>query len=101
MPVDRGRRLNVHNTFRRRPERLFNVLCTFNLRPVSRGIDVWQDSKFTSKLELIYITDKIQNLHRAIKTSNIFLQWHLLPLRHLNQENSDYPNRKTTAERED
>ena len=29
--------MNVHKTFRRRPERLLNVLCTFNLRPVSTG----------------------------------------------------------------
>ena len=31
-PVDTGRKLNVHKTFRRRPGRLLNVLCTFNLR---------------------------------------------------------------------
>ena len=36
-PVDTGRRLNVHKTFRRRPGRLLNVLRTFNLRPVSTG----------------------------------------------------------------
>ena len=35
VPVDTGRKLNVHRTFRRRPGRLLNVLCTFNLRPVS------------------------------------------------------------------
>ena len=34
-PVDTGRKLNIHKTFRRRPGRLLNVLCTFNLRPVS------------------------------------------------------------------
>ena len=34
-PVDTGRKLNLHKTFRRRPRRLPNVLCTFNLRPVS------------------------------------------------------------------
>ena len=34
-PVDTGRKLNVHKTFRRRPRCLLNVLCTFNLRPVS------------------------------------------------------------------
>ena len=34
-PVDTGRKLNVHKTFRRRRGRLLNVLCTFNLRPVS------------------------------------------------------------------
>ena len=33
-PVDTGRKLNVHKTFRKRPGRLLNVLCTFNLRPV-------------------------------------------------------------------
>ena len=36
-PVDTGRKLNVHKTFRRRPGRLLNALCTFNLRPVSTG----------------------------------------------------------------
>ena len=36
-PVETGRKLNVHKTFRRRPERLLNVLHTFNLRPVSTG----------------------------------------------------------------
>ena len=34
-PVDTGRKLNVHKTCRRRPGRLLNILCTFNLRPVS------------------------------------------------------------------
>ena len=37
-PLDTGRKLNVHKTLRRRPGRLLNVLCTFILRPVSRGI---------------------------------------------------------------
>ena len=36
--LDTGRKLNVHKTFRRRPRRLLNVLCTFNLRPVYTGI---------------------------------------------------------------
>ena len=36
-PIDTGRRLNVHKTFRRRPGCLLNILCTFNLRPVSTG----------------------------------------------------------------
>ena len=34
---DTRRKLNVHKTFRRGPGRLQNVLCTFNLIPVSRG----------------------------------------------------------------
>ena len=36
-PVDTGRKLNVHNTFRRSLRRLLNVLCTFSLGPVSTG----------------------------------------------------------------
>ena len=36
-PVGTGRKLSVHNTFRRRPGRLLKVLCTFNLHPVSTG----------------------------------------------------------------
>ena len=35
--VDTGGKLNVHKTFRRRPARLLNVLCTFSLRSVSTG----------------------------------------------------------------
>ena len=38
IPLDTGRKLNVHKTFRRRPGHLLNVLCTFNLRPVSMWI---------------------------------------------------------------
>ena len=34
-PVDTGHKLDVNKTFRRRPVRLLNVLCTSNLRPVS------------------------------------------------------------------
>ena len=34
-PVDTGRKLNVQKTFRRSLGRLLNVLCTFNLLPVS------------------------------------------------------------------
>ena len=29
--------MNVHKTFRRRPRRILNILCTFNLRPVFTG----------------------------------------------------------------
>ena len=40
VPLDTGRKLNMHKTFRRRPRRLgrlLNVLCTFNLDPVPRA----------------------------------------------------------------
>ena len=47
-PLDRGRKLNVHKTFRRHPGRLLNVrnvLCTFDLlSAVSRG-KIKQDLK--------------------------------------------------------
>ena len=36
-PLDTGRQSNLHIIFRGRPGRLLNVLCTFNLCPVSRG----------------------------------------------------------------
>ena len=39
--VDTERKLNVHKTFRRCPGRLLNVLCTFNLRPVSTRYIHW------------------------------------------------------------
>ena len=38
IPVDTGRKLNVHKTLRRRPGRLLDVLGMFNLRPVPTGI---------------------------------------------------------------
>ena len=36
-PIDTGRKKNVHKTFRRRPGRFLNVLCTFSLRPGPAG----------------------------------------------------------------
>ena len=40
-PIDTRRKLNVQKTFRRRPGCLLNVLCTFNLRPVSTGLGTY------------------------------------------------------------
>ena len=37
-PLDTGCKLNVHKTFIRRPGRLLNVSCTFNLRPAPKGL---------------------------------------------------------------
>ena len=47
-PVDTGRKLNVHKTFRKRPGRLLNVLCTFSLRPVFTGKGIVQFLFFMS-----------------------------------------------------
>ena len=35
--MDTGRKLNVHKAFGKCPGHLKNALCTFNLRPLSRG----------------------------------------------------------------
>ena len=51
IPVDTGRKLDVHKTFRRRPGRLLNLLCTFNLRPVSTGILVLRQTDKQAMLE--------------------------------------------------
>ena len=50
-PVDTGRKLNVHKTFGRRPGRLLNVLCTFNLRPLSTG---WFIRKMNSDQKFLF-----------------------------------------------
>ena len=52
--VDTERKLNVHKMFRRRSGRLLNVLCTFNLRPVSMGnINHCKNESFTYDLVLL------------------------------------------------
>ena len=40
-PLDTERKSHVHKTFRRSLGRLLNVFCTFNLRPVSTGFEVF------------------------------------------------------------
>ena len=57
-PVDTGRKLNVHKTFRRRPERLLNVLCTFNLRPVSTGFTFHESRKNSNLFFFVYFLRK-------------------------------------------
>ena len=56
IPVDTGRKLNVHKTFRRRPWRLLNVLCTFNLRSVSTGMGEGSVKNNFTLFELLSIT---------------------------------------------
>ena len=59
IPVDTGRKLNVHKTFRRRPGRLLNVLYTFNLRPVTRGELSYSDQDFSKDIAILVKTDNI------------------------------------------
>ena len=49
LPVDAGRKLNAHKTFKKLPGPLLNVLCTFKLRSVSAGY-----SEFKGKLGRTY-----------------------------------------------
>ena len=56
-PLVTGRKLNVHKTSRRRPGRLMNVLCTFNLSPVSTGINIKTSLKIVK-------TIGIGNIHK-------------------------------------
>ena len=38
MPLEKGRKMTVHDRFTKRPGLLLKVLYTTNLRPVSRGM---------------------------------------------------------------
>ena len=40
--LNTGRKLKVHQSFRKRPRRFLNVLCTSSLSPVFRGLSVLQ-----------------------------------------------------------
>ena len=61
-PVDTGRKLNVHKTFIIRPGRLVNILCTFNLRPVSAGT-LWSKNVF-----------KVRNIDFVLNCCSVSLQ---------------------------
>ena len=43
IPLDTGRKLNMHKNFKRRLGRVLYVLCTFDLRRVSRGKQLLKD----------------------------------------------------------
>ena len=73
VPVGTGRKLNVHKTFRRRPGRLLNVLCTFNLRPVSTGVlfpAVYSASYNTFKIARLL--NRFSRLNHVFSTDNSF-----------------------------
>ena len=56
--LDTGRKLNVYKTCRRQPGGLVNVLCTFNLHPVSRGMP----KKYLNYLRSTFPTLEATNL---------------------------------------
>ena len=68
--MDTRRKLNVHKTFRRRPRRLLNVLCTFNLRPVSRSYSGWETGICQSGdcfSDLCNFWEAVKNLENGFK----------------------------------
>ena len=68
-PLDTGLALNVHKSFKRRPGRLLNVLSTFNLPTVSRGL---QNEKYTAEFR------RTQKIRQTIVVQKISSRswWH-------------------------
>ena len=54
-PADTGRKLNAHKTFRRRPGRFLNLLCTLNLRSVSTGTRPTKNPAWKTKVNSISV----------------------------------------------
>ena len=82
-PLDTGRKLKVHKAFKRRPGRFLNVLCTFNLRPVS--------TRSTVTLE---ITD--QCLKRCFDQGKVIKpNWTIPVLRNLGDYNLNFISEKS------
>ena len=67
LPVDTGRKLNLHKTFKRRPGRHLNVLCTFNLRPVSTGSSTIKTKSYLRKVFAV-IRGSWQDIYFVIVT---------------------------------
>ena len=85
-PVDTGHKLNIHETFRRRPGRLLNDLFTFNLRPVSTGFK----SAITSKLPVLSLETRslmnssiYQNQNRWTFVMRCAIWYHLYNLKNV------------------
>ena len=95
-PVDRGRNFNVQKTFRRRPGRLLNVLCTFKLRLVSTGkvtdrlltlkysrlrLNSYYSAPKLTKFLYLFLCLKISfSLHLLIKSNRWFASLRSFPL---------------------
>ena len=68
--LDTERKLDVHETFRKRTGRLLNVLFTFNLRPVSRGYNVFTSLKNVASV----LFETFPNIHVYCNNNNILPQ---------------------------
>ena len=78
-PLDTRLKLNVHKSYRRRPGRLLNVLCTFNTRSVSRGkYQSLFSFNFKTTVYLLYdivwATDIVRVAFMVITSNNFFCQ---------------------------
>ena len=80
IPVDTGRKLNVYTMFRRHPGRLLNVLCTFNLLPVSAALLAFKLTVFTYGSVKNLVTTTSFNQFNSFKTirggSCTYRDWH-------------------------
>ena len=79
--VDTGRKLTVHKTFRRRPGRLLNVWCTFNLRPVSTGKVLWKrryNNLLKNSKTFIFFIIKVRNANLLELNCGIYSYSHSL-----------------------
>ena len=99
-PADTGRKLNVHKTFRRRHGHLLNVLCTFNLGPVSTRI-WWRKAEKSSvyfeniihiytpvlyKTAVVEFTQKIVCVDAHTTLMILSESWHLKLVLHINSQ---------------
>ena len=78
-PLDTRLKLNEHKSYRRRPGRLLNVLCTFNTRSVSRGkYQSLFSFNFKTTVYLLYdivwATDIVRVAFMVITSNNFFCQ---------------------------
>ena len=113
-PVDTRRKLNVHKTFRRRPGRLLNVLCTFVLCLL--GCAIWYNLKNVKTPYMVKV--KVTLLHgcfsrflnctngtKSRKASykshynmeNAFIIFLVKPVSHIGLETGSYCSKSTSA----
>ena len=103
-PVDTGLKLNVHKTFIRRPGRLLNVLCTFNLRPVSTAFilvkihSLWRFvAKFVSNIWMVIRKIRILNVQLRNYPANFFVFQHVFKMSWRRLHRNNFSSSKTSV----
>ena len=64
-PLDTGCKLNVHNTFRRRPECLLNVFLYVKFTSCDQGVDVWRSPGSASAFQKSLQSQTLENRIKA------------------------------------